>query len=102
MMLPWSTIIGILLLVSAFTMTTLNVIFIGGFIGRATTVHADLDSLKGRKTAKDLIMSNALLAFLFLALLILYAGSLGWQTYSSYALSKGCDLSKGVNSYSDV
>lgn len=99
MLLPWSTIVGILLLVSAFTMTTLNVIFIGGFIGRATTVHADLDSLKGRKTAKDLITSNALLAFLFLALLILYAGSLGWKTY---ARSKGCDLPMDVNSYSDV
>jgi hypothetical protein len=102
MMLPWSTIVGSLLLVSAFTLTTLNVIFIGGFIGRATTVHADLDSLNGRKTAKNLVGINALLAFLFLALLILYAGSLGWQTYSSYARSKGCDLSKDVNSYSDV
>ena len=102
MLLPWSAIVCILLLVSAFTLTTLNVIFIGGFIGRATTVHADLDSLKGRKTTKDLIMFNTLLAFLFLILLILYAGSLGWKTYSSYALSKGCDLSKDVNSYSDV
>ena len=93
MLLPWSTLLCVSILAGAFAVTTLNVIIVGGFIGRSTIIHADLDKLKGRKISKNIIACNAVLAFIFLILLVLYAGSFGWKSYSSYATSKGCDLS---------
>jgi type III secretory pathway component EscU len=98
MMMPWSTILCVLILVGAFALTALNVVVVGGFVGRATTVHPDLDNIKGRKTSKSIISLNALLAVLFLVLLVLYAGSLGWKSYNNYAISKGCDLGGGNDS----
>ena len=98
MMIPWSTILCVLILVGAFALTALNVVVVGGFVGRATTVHPDLDNIKGRKTSKSIISLNALLAVLFLVLLVLYAGSLGWKSYNNYAISKGCDLGGGNDS----
>jgi hypothetical protein len=93
MLLSWSTVLCLAILTGAFTLTMLNVIVVGGFVGRAITLHADLENLKGRKSARDLLAFNTVLAFGFLILLILYAGQLGWKSYSSYAISKGCDLS---------
>jgi type III secretory pathway component EscU len=102
MMMPWSTILCVLIMVGAFALTALNVVVVGGFVGRATTVYPDLDNIKGRKTSKNIISLNAILAILFLILLVLYAGSLGWKSYNNYAVSKGCDLGGGKDSFSEA
>jgi hypothetical protein len=99
MLMPWSTIVCVLILAGALSVTSLNVFVVGGFVGRATTVHPDLENVKGRKASKNVIALNSILTAIFLVLLVLYAGSLGWKSYGSYATSKGCDLSSRPDSF---
>jgi len=102
MLMPWSTILCVLILIGAFALTAVNVVVVGGFVGRATTVHPDLDNVKGRAASKSIISLNAILAVSFLIMLVLYAGSLGWKSYSNYAVSKGCDLGGGNEAFADA
>jgi len=93
MRLPWKTILAILLALAAFALTSVNTLVVGGFVGRALTVHPDLESQKGRGAVRTTLLCNGTLAFVFLVALVLFAGRFGWKTYGSYASSKGCDLS---------
>jgi len=102
MLMPWSSIMCVLILAGALVVTALNVFVVGGFVGRATTVHPDLENVKGRQASKNVIALNSIIASIFLVLLILYAGSIGWKSYGSYAMSKGCDLSSKPDSFSDA
>jgi hypothetical protein len=77
------------LLSLAFVLTALNVLVVGGFVGKAVTIHADLEAVKGRKRAQVVTLLNTILCIASMVLLVLYAGKLGWK---SYARSKGCDL----------
>lgn len=92
MLLPWSSVACLSILVLAFLLTMLNVLVVGGFIGKAVTIHADLETIKGRKRAQVVILINAILCFASLVLLVLYAGNLGWKSFGTYARRKGCDL----------
>ena len=92
MQLPWSSMASVSLLLLAFILTTLNVLVVGGFIGKALTIHTDLESVKGRKRAQIVVLVNTILSFVSLVLLVLYAVKLGWQSFGSYARSQGCDL----------
>jgi len=94
MPLPWGSMLCLSLLVLTFALTTLNVLVVGGFVGKAITIHADLEAVKGRKRAQVVTLLNTILAFASLVLLLLYAGKVGWLSFGSYARSKGCDLSQ--------
>jgi len=71
MPLPWGSMLCLSLLVLTFALTTLNVLVVGGFVGKAITIHADLEAVKGRKRAQVVTLLNTILAFASLVLLLL-------------------------------
>lgn len=62
-----------LLLLCALLVACLNTFVLGGFVGRATTLHADLDGAKGRRASQIVVAMNAALAALCLVALIFWA-----------------------------
>ena len=92
MLLPWNAMACIAVFGLALVLSMLNVLVVGGFVGRAVTLHADLETLRGRKRTQIVILFNTILCFLLMVLLVLYAGRIGWKSFGKYARSQGCDL----------
>ena len=76
----------------AIVLTALNVTIIGGFIGKAETLHPDIGSIKERGAARAMVFVNGLILLSLIAFILGYSFYAGISSYSDYAKKNGCQL----------
>lgn len=76
----------------AIILTALNVSVIGGFIGKAETLHPDIGSIKERGAARAVVFVNGLILLSLLAFILGYSFYAGITSYSDYVKKNGCQV----------
>ena len=83
-----------LLALTAIITSALNVSVLGSFIGKASTLHPDLDNIKERGAARAVVILNGLIFLSLLVVALGFAFYAGIGSYSDYAKKHGCRLER--------